>query len=277
MWTHERLKPKKWAEQPAKYKQMKYNGHRCTFFKQGDGQLVGFERTIRADREIRLLRPKIKEYRWWKILDKIPPMSSVDGELYVDFGNAGDAAHAIAECSKDLDFMPFAVPYWEGFQMYSQGVFFCEKELKPLGLKTAEVFGVYEHDTYESMCYDAEQLDIEGWVLKNYNYDEWWKVKPQREVDAIVTGFVDGNGKYLGLVGSLKCSVYINGELEEIAKVSGMDDEVRINIDEEKDLGRVCEIEYQEVGNGGRLIHAHFQRWRDDKPVEECVVVRSDL
>jgi len=49
-----------------------------------------------------------------------------------------------------------------------------------------------------------------------------------------------------------------------------MDDDVRWDINEKEDLGRVVEIEYQEIGNGHRLVHAHFMQWRDDKPEEEC-------
>ncbi len=278
-WTHERLRPKRWKGERVRWKQFKYNGHRFTVYKQRDGRLVGFEREIRSDLEMTVKRPKIVEYDWWKALEQIPPMSSVDGELYVlhghRSGNAGDAAHAIAECLPTLEFVPFAVPWWKGVDLSTVDLEYAQRLLTShsnggIGLKLAPFYPLFDHDDFELLCKDAANLGIEGFVLKEANYLGWWKVKPTQSVDCVVTGFKDGDGKYIGLVGSLKVSVWINGELTEIASVSGMDDETRLDIDEKKDLGRVVEVEYQELGNGRRLINSRFERWRDDKPAEQC-------
>lgn len=282
LWTHERLRPKNWRGERAKYKQFKFNGHRFTVFKQRDGKLVGFEREMRSDLEMTVKRPKIVEYDWWKALERIPPMSSVDGELYVLNGNAGDAAHAIAECLLTLEFIPFAVPWWKGINLSTVDLEYAQRLLvahsnNNIGLKLAPFFPLMEHDDFELLCDDAANLDIEGWVLKNHNYEEWWKVKDTQTIDAIVTGFKEGNGKYLGAVGALRVSVWINGELKEIASVSGMDDATRWSIDEDEDLDRVVEICYQELGNGHRLVHPRFVRWRDDKPTKECVYDWEDF
>ena len=136
-------------------------------------------------------------------------------------------------------------------------------------------------------------------MLKERNYAGWWKTKPQKEIDCIVTGFKGGAGKYLGGVGSLRVSILVEENqsaysddtmleyhgfnalakytLVEIGTVSGMSDDIRWSIDESRDLGRVCEVEYQEIGNGGRFIHGHFVRWRDDKESSDCVYDRSEL
>ncbi len=278
MWTHERIRPKNWRGARVAYKQYKKNGHRFTVYKQADGRLVGFEREIRPDLEMTVKRPKIVEYDWWKALQQIPPMSSVDGELCVPGGNAGDAAHAIAECLSTLEYVPFAVPWWKGVDWYDYSLDFVnEKFMNNIGLKLAPFLPLAEHDDERQLLSDAVLLGIEGWVLKESNYAGWWKVKPVRELDAVVTGFKDGEGKYLGAVGSLLVSVYVENELVEIAKVSGMTDAVRWDIDEDKDLGRVCEVEYQELGNGQRLIHPRFARWRDDKPAKECTYEWNEL
>ena len=267
IWTHEKLKVKEWSGQPARYKQYKFNGHRFTIFKSADGTLVGTERKNVTSE----LRPHIKDYEWWKTADELmPPTSSIDGELYVPFGNAGDAAHAIAEGTENLEFMPFAVPWWNSMAISMYDLECAAELVKPLGF--APFFPMYEHDTFEQLLYDAEQLGIEGWVLKELNYYGWYKVKPTKTADCIVTGFKDGNGKYLGLVGSLKVSAYVDDKLTEVASISGFDDITRCELDEESDLGRVCEVEYQEIGNRGRLIHPRFIRWRDDKPESECVL-----
>ena len=272
-WTHERIRPKNWNGNLANYKQFKFNGHRFTVFKQEDGTLVGFERDLRPDREITVRYPDFVKYDWWKQLQSLPPMTSVDGELHIIGGNAGDAAHAIAECSDNLEFAPFAVPWFNSVDHRSERLSLAAVRIKEYtDLIFAPFFNMTTNDTQESLCKDAIDLDIEGWVLKNANYTSWWKVKPTKDIDVIVTGFKDGDGKFLGLVGALKCSLLVNGEMHEIASVSGMDDETRLDIDEKKDLNRVCEVEYQHLGNGHRLIHPRFIRWRDDKPFTECCV-----
>lgn len=280
LWTHERLRPKNWKGERTKYKQWKFNGHRFTVYKQQDGKLVGFEREIRPDREMTRLRPKIIEYDWWKALELISPLSSVDGELYVIHGNAGDAAHAIAECLPTLEFMPFAVPWWKNQDVKLWSLEQTQVRLKAYtGLKLAPFFTPMEHDDFELLCKDAVDLGIEGWVLKNYNYEEWWKVKEVQEMDAIITRLKwSESDRYIGTIASVIVSVYINNELVEIANIPGssFDDETRWAIDE-KDVGRVIEVGYQELGNKKRLIHSRFLRWRDDKPAKECEYKWNDL
>lgn len=285
LWVHERLRVKEWRGQLAKWKQVKYNGHRFTVYKQLDGRLVGFERKVRSDLEISVKQPKIVECDWWRTLARaLPPVSSVDGELHVPGGNAGDAAHAIAECSSELTFTPFAVPWWDNYDWSLNDVWVTSEFWRAnfgtaSPLRFAETYMMPPHETLEGLLEQAVDRGIEGWVLKNFNYAEWWKAKPTRSADCVVTGFKDGEGKYIGLVGSLLCSVYLDDETEltEIARVSGMTDDERLNIDEKRDLGRVVEVEYQDVGNGGRLVHPRFVRWRDDKPAAECRYAKEAL
>jgi hypothetical protein len=122
---------------------------------------------------------------------------------------------------------------------------------------------------------------IEGWVFKNGDGHESAKWKPTKTMDVVVTGFREGRGKYLGLVGALECAVYDRyarpgdepAELLPVANVSGMDDATRIEIsaDESFYAGRVCEVKYQYVGSKARLRHPRFVRWRDDKRPECCL------
>lgn len=278
LWTHDRLRAKPWRGEPARYKQVKLNGHRFTVFMQPDRWLVGFEREIRPDREMTLLRPKIVEYAWWrKLAEALPPYSSIDGELHVPGGNAGDAAHAIAECLPELEFTPFAVPWWDNVDCSSMSIQWTAWACDRLELPIVPTFKYDEDETEDMLVSAARAAEIEGWVLKQANYEGWYKVKPVRSVDCVVTGFKDGRGKYLGLVGALRVSAEIDGTYRELAAVSGMTDEQRVSIDEDRDLGRVVEVEYQDVGNGGRLIHPRFGRWRDDKPAAECKYSSEEL
>src|SRR5690606_14492263 len=117
--------------------------------------------------------------------------------------------------------------------------------------------------------------DCEGVVLKDANLFNWYKWKPVKTIDVVITDFTEGDGKYLGYIGSLKVSVYDErGSLIEIANVSGMTDLERDEITDLATngglLGRVCEVKYQYVGSGGRLRHPRFKCWREDKPAGEC-------
>lgn len=112
--------------------------------------------------------------------------------------------------------------------------------------------------------------DAEGLVFKDGNLLNWAKLKRVATLDAVVVDIKDGAGKYLGLPGALVCAV----EGRVIASVSGMDDNMRaqIGLDWNGTIGRVVEIEYQYVGDGGRLRHPRFVRFRDDKAPDECLL-----
>lgn len=113
----------------------------------------------------------------------------------------------------------------------------------------------------------------EGVVLKDVseNYgDGWIKVKKFATLDVVVTGFTEARhgrtGKYVGLIGAVKVSVYrACGELVEVAQVSGMTDELRHQMSASRDswIGRVIEIEAQEFARD-RLRHPRFSRERPD-------------
>ena len=272
---HKTLKPKNWKGEHYKYRQHKLDGHRYTFYMSPSGRLQGWGRTYRSDLEISVKRPSIKNCDWWYDLQQIPIRSAVDGELIVLDGNSGDVATALAEDPTRLIFVPFAVPYWNDQLLHHEDV--------GVGMSIALANGLGFVKTYldeipldrESLLSGAEELGIEGWVLKRHNYTDWWKLKSTKTIDLEVVGFKDGEGKYLGLVGALIVQAIIDGVPTELASISGMTDDVRYDI-EDSDIGRVCEVEYQRFGKN-RLIHPRFIRWRDDKPVEECAYSRSDL
>lgn len=114
--------------------------------------------------------------------------------------------------------------------------------------------------------------DCEGYVLKNGNLQDWYKLKPVKTVDVVVVDVKDGKGKYLGLVGALV--VAIEGRV--VANVSGMDDETRIECSDNDPTGRVCEVRYQYVGDKGKLRHPAFVRWRKDKRPDECTLDQDE-
>jgi ATP-dependent DNA ligase len=97
-------------------------------------------------------------------------------------------------------------------------------------------------------------------------YGDWLKVKPKLTLDLVCTGLLPGVGKYWGKVGSIRVATR---EGIELARVSGMSDEIRDSI-RLSDIGRVCEVAYERLGSQGRLRHPRFVMWRDDKTAEQC-------
>lgn len=107
----------------------------------------------------------------------------------------------------------------------------------------------------------------EGWVFKNSNWGHSEKWKPVLTIDAVVLGIVPGKNKYTGQTGALVVGI---GD-RVLANVSGMTDAERRDMGPH-DIGRVVEVAYQYVGDGGRLRHPRFIRFRDDKLAAQCTL-----
>jgi ATP-dependent DNA ligase len=110
--------------------------------------------------------------------------------------------------------------------------------------------------------------------------DAWIKVKRYSTLDVIVTDFtaarVGRTGKYLGQIGAAKVSVYDTlGELVEVGQVSGMPDDVRLDMTNNRDqwINTVIEIAAQEWGQN-RLLHPRFKRRRPDADTRHCTMTK---
>jgi len=128
----------------------------------------------------------------------------------------------------------------------------------------------------------------EGFVVKNldspYHYSlgktarpsgTWWKIKPEKIADVIVTGFEYGTPgtKNEHRVGKLVCCQYDKqGKLHQVCRVgTGFSD-----FEREKYL----HIEYPQIGmvkyahrnENHHLIHPSWKGFRKDKTAEECII-----
>ena len=91
----------------------------------------------------------------------------------------------------------------------------------------------------------------------------WMKIKDQQDIDLEITGFVEGNGKYEGMLGAFVVS---NGTItSEVG--SGFSDEQRFVFWESREeiLGMTAEIQYHEITPDNSLRHPRFIRLRKDK------------
>lgn len=139
---------------------------------------------------------------------------------------------------------------------------------------------------------DALAEGEEGVMMKDVTkpYGKgWMKVKRRARYDVVVTGYEEPEEfskkkgsevltetKFfsLGWVGAIKFGQWKDGKLVEFGQASGMTDEMRREISEnrEKTLGRVMEIAAQGRFPTGRFRHPQFIRWRDgEKLSEDCV------
>ncbi len=102
----------------------------------------------------------------------------------------------------------------------------------------------------------------------------WTKVKRIDSWDTVIVGFTEGKGKYEGVIGAIRYGFMVNGVLMEAGKSSGMTDAYRAMFasDPAFYIGRVAEIEGQEIGKNGAIRFPRFLRLRDDKLPEECSV-----
>ncbi len=262
--------------------QRKMDGQRRLIYKDHGGSIHAIGKrtsTVTGIREdvIHKLGPRIRD-----LAKGLPPGMAVDGEVVVDGMEASDVPTYMKEDSELLHFVAFGVPYvdfqykphWEtGTQMEWARTYGFDWVL--WHAYSASRFMMTDFDTVlKQLKSDAAANDAEGWIVKRTYADPMAKIKLRRTWDMVVTGTTDANegktGKYIGLIGALKCSVYEGGKLVEKCQCSGMTDAQRIEFSNNPPIGQVVEIEGQMVAARGRIRHPQFKRMRPDKNATDC-------
>lgn len=276
-FLHSMPKAKAYNYQEVQYVQKKLDGHRMLALVQPNGsEKPAIFLTRNSTDLFDQIFQKAKEnpiWPWVGKLIKLPCRSSIDGELHVPGEKASYVKTAIKECDPRLEFTAFAAPWYSGEKVPEFEDAFHLTEHHGIDFAPFYYFEdgpkVLNVPYWESKIVDGQ----EGWVAKQAHYSGWYKIKKVRTLDAIITGTTLGEGKYFGLIGALKCSVYDSrGSLIEICSCSGMTDDVRYM---QGLKGKVVEIKYQEVGSKGRLRHPNFVRFREDKLPYECSTIQD--
>jgi len=286
----ERPKAKEWDGHHFMWMQPKFDGRRTTLEVDSLGSVGLWGRKLEPHLEMCRSygldeHPDVQAAIQWA-----KPGTILDGELWVPDHDASDVITFVKDPDQwdKLRWTIFAVPMFKNKDLRAHDVVEAYEQCglertsddNPINLIQPTI----KHDRFDIkhvVEFNQNPHPIESWLLahkaeglvfKFDNWRTWWKWKPTRTIDCVVLGFKPGEGKFLGNTGAIVVGVYNDhGDAIEIASVSGMDDYTRDMIDEDDDLGRVCEVKYQYVGAGGRLRHPRFSRWRDDeKEPKEC-------
>ena len=229
----------------------------------------------------------------WRAFQSLPRGASLLGELWLKGCRAADIKTAIAWGNTSLQFHCFAINSWP----HNTGPIAIENWTLEYVADLCDQFKVpfvpyfrlrdmrHAMELMEAIkgphCIDAKGTparingilldDVEGLVFKNANLADWHKWKPRKTIDVIIKGYQGGAGKYVNMLGAI---IVQTTEGYEIANVSGMTDAQRKHISERSAefIGKIIEVEYQDVGNNGRLRHPSFIGYRDDKRADQCSV-----
>lgn len=214
-------------------------------------------------------------FRWHPAYDMLMTRVSLNTTIHAELWKPGEEASyvksGIVNEDKSLILEVFAIPTLKHSLLLHEVADICDR----WGLRFIPWYdGNYKRGHWHELCrgefVDPTELPltshIEGYVMKDSNFSEFYKIKPFMSADLIVTDVKPGKGKYTGQVGALICSL---ADGTEVANISGFTDEERAMLSTQ-DIGRVVEVKYQKVGSRGRLRHPTFMRFRDDKLPSQC-------
>lgn len=168
----------------------------------------------------------------------------------------------------------FKAVYYESYLFNNQYIKLIESTMKDKKLY------------YEKIVKDGG----EGVVLKNLNSiygKDWIKVKKEETWDVVIIGYKDAKeytekvsgeksiSKFYerGWIGAIEFGQYKDGNLNSYGYCSGMTEDVRAEIsnNKEKYIGQTIEMKAQQRLKSGHFRHPVFVRFRQDKSPEECI------
>ena len=237
------FKAKPYKDQPVAYAHLKLDGHRVEVVDRVFKTRLGHD-----------LSPKLRKYDWF---DKLPYGVRYEAELVTSLG-----VHRVKSYPDDLRIVGFSTPELPDNSLLED----VELWFDSFGIAFAPFHRLRPGWTVEELLDSAREQQQEGWILKNVNYIDWYKLKVVDTVDLYVCDVNPGQGKYHGLIGSL----VLCDEFNRVkAFVSGMTDAEREYLTARwvsgRLLGRCVEIKHNGPTSRGRFRHPQFLRMRDDE------------
>jgi len=218
-----------------------------------------------------------------------PDGTILDGEVVVPGGNSSDTTTVMGrkpravdeqkELTKHVQYCVFDIIFLGGKDMRELPMKQRRKQLEKLFQRKGipkQIKLIKQRKVNKKKYFDdIVENGGEGVVLKDINTtygSGWYKAKKVITIDTVIMGYKEGKGKYADTIGSLRLGVYKGGNLVEVALASGMDDEIRRKIGENRErfIGKIVEVSCQEVTKKGRLRHPQFKEFRTNKNKSAC-------
>ena len=273
------------------YYEIKQQGHRHFYCRDSRGNYHLYGRRLNVEGEYPDIMPKLLGYGIFPN-DHIPTETVIDCELIWPGHPDTDVPTAIKDCPDKLKMVAFAIPILHGrnlfqnkFRSYREGRHYLVENLDPKYIigKNPSLYLSEDLiiDNLEYLLAKAEMYGFEGWVLKEFAFSGWWKLKLVNEKDVFVIGFnkSESDTRY-GMITSVKIGILKGKEILDIGNVSGFDEEQMDEMTKAYSRAtdteynpfyhRVLRVQYQEIASKGKLKHAFFDGWRDDKSWKEC-------
>ena len=269
------LKARKWPRRtPAvRWVERKLNGNRIIIERWKEETIFLRTRTEGVD-----LWPKFQDFEpWASKIRALPPMTMLDTECWAEGVHSTDVNTLINEQDSRLQISPFAVPFIDGFEPSpNHGPAWIKSVVERLGFQHNEGWEV-DHEAFDLTHWRelARLKKWEGYVAKVGHLQGWYKIKPLFEpIDFIITGInVSESATYYGGIKSFQCSLYNDdGKLVHIVDCCGLTASIRDAKPHDQFIGRVIEVQHDGRAGDGGLLFPRFERWREDKPANECTM-----
>lgn len=264
------------------YASEKYDGLR--------GVWTGSELVARPSKKKGVLKGKVFTYVPQAVLDMLPPGVSLDGEIWMGRGQFQSVAglsnlkiskhhpqKVVDEQWSRVKFMVFDMPHLD--EAYEVRRAELERVVQEIQKKHGRFIEVAPQVELRSMSHLNEVFDTfvamgaEGVVVRKpaswyetKRSKDMLKMKIHADAEATVTGYVEGDGKYVGKLGSLVCRL---NPTVEFHIGTGFTDEMREEYANPKSqhyipIGATVSFSYMEFTTAGVPRHPVYRGVRTD-------------
>ena len=259
-----RFNPDRHLLQSDYWVQQKLDGYRCTVIRNYDTDETPV-RVVGRKRHVNLWNDLQHQSGLASAILALQPRTVLDGEYFDPDGTSTDVPTLMREGRGE--FRAWAVPWHYGQPCASRtDLPRMQDTIAELGFLSVESERV-GYRSYDDLLSEALGRKIEGFVLKRTHWgDDGWKVKPLHTYDLLVTGYVPGESRNRGKIGSLRVSAHVDGGWVEVGKCGGLDNVTRGFSGRRfcQLHGRVVEVQAEGLTTHGRLKFARLVRFRDD-------------
>lgn len=280
--------------------EVKEQGHRHLYCRDSEGNYHIYGRRLNVKQTYNDILPKCKGMP----LPDLPKNTVVDFELIFPGHPDSEVVSAMVggkyDCPEKLRMKAFSIPIYKGQALINERSLSWESGRRLLkkvvgrdnmctAYNAVEITDVNRVYVLEKLIKKAEDMGIEGWVLKEMACEGWWKLKGIYECDVFITGFkVSDAETRTNMITSVSFSVYNKAGKEipmgntssfDLPKMNDMTEAYNKYGGgvENPNIGRVIRVIYQEMSSKNKLKHGFFDAWRDDKGKESCTLEQFGL